>query len=106
MFSGLKPAVIALVLIALQRVAMRALRGVVQCVVAAAAFAGMFFFDISLVLLMVGAVVLGIVLGRLWPGLLSVPDKAGTEENDEDGYYISLNSVTPEPATLLKPAAT
>src|ERR1700732_3371278 len=51
MFNGLKPAVIALVLIALQRVAMRALRGVANCVVAAAAFSGMFFFDVSLVLL-------------------------------------------------------
>ena len=104
MFNGLKPAVIALVLIALQRVAVRALRGVAQCVVAAAAFSGMFFFDVSLALLMVGAVALGVVLGRLWPGLLSIPNKAGTEENDEDGYYISLNSVT-KPAPLLKPAA-
>jgi len=105
-FNGLKPAVIALILIALQRIAGRALRGFVQCAVAAAAFIGMFFFDASLLLVMFGAVVLGIVLGRLRPGFLHRPGEAGAEENDEDGYYISsLSSVTREPAPLLKPAA-
>src|ERR1700678_1254204 len=67
MFNGLKPAVIALVLIALQRVARSALRGAVQRAVAAAAFAGMFVFDISLLLVMSGAAVLGMVLGTWWP---------------------------------------
>src|SRR3981189_2371139 len=56
MFSGLKPAVIALVVIALQRVAKRALRGVVPGVVAAATFVVMFFFDISLLLAMFSVV--------------------------------------------------
>jgi chromate transporter len=105
MFNGLKPAVIALVVIALQRVAKRALRGVVPGVVAAATFVGMFFFDISLLLAMFSVIVLGIVVGRLRPDLLSIPGESGTEENDEKGYYISLNSVTPEPAPLLKQAA-
>src|SRR5215469_15215436 len=47
MFNGLKPAVIALVVVALQRLAKRALCGSAQSIVAAAAFAGMFFFDVS-----------------------------------------------------------
>jgi chromate transporter len=105
MFNGLKPAVIALILIALQRVGTRALRSFVQCAVAAAAFIGMFFFDASLLLVMFGAVVLGIVLGRLRPGFLHEPSEAGAGENDEDGYYISLKPATQEPAPLLKPAA-
>src|SRR6201988_1652645 len=67
MFNGLKPAVIALVVVALQRIAKRALRGPVQCAVAAAAFAAMFFFDVSLVLVMLGVVVLGAALGALRP---------------------------------------
>jgi chromate transporter len=105
MFNGLKPAVIALVVIALQRVGKRALKGPVQTAVATGAFAGMFFFDISLVLIMSGAVVLGIVLGKLQPGLLHRPSQAGGEESDEAGYYISLNSATPAASPLLKPAA-
>jgi chromate transporter len=104
MFNGLKPAVIALVVIALHRLAKRALRGPVQSGVAAAAFVCMFFFDVSLLLVMLGAVVLGIIFAALTPGLLH---KAGAvdAEGDEEGYYISLQSVTPEPAPLLKPAA-
>src|SRR6202041_3018423 len=69
MFNGLKPAVIALVVIALHRLAKRALRGPVQSGVAAAAFVCMFFFGVSLLLVMLGAVVLGIALGIFWPGL-------------------------------------
>src|SRR6201993_903010 len=105
MFNGLKPAVIALVVIALQRVARSALRGPAQRTVAAAAFASMFVFDISLLVVMLCAAVLGIVLGTLWPNLLPKPHEAGGEENDEASYYISRNSVTLEPAPLLKPTA-
>jgi chromate transporter len=103
MFNGLKPAVIALILIALQRIAMKALRGIAQSIVAAAAFAGMFFFDVSMLLVMLGAVVLGIVLGILWPGLLYRPNDPGADER-EGGYYIGLNSATVESAPLVKPA--
>jgi len=104
MFNGLKPAVIALVTIALHRVAKRALRGPVQSGVAVAAFACIFFFNFSLLLVMLGAIVLGIIFGRLWPGVLHRPSEAGAQE-DEGGYYISADSATPEPAPLLKPAA-
>jgi len=105
MFNGLKPAVIALILIALQRIAMRALHGIVHWVVAAAAFTSMFYFDISLLLLMFGIVVLGIALGWLKPGLLPVVGVTDFEENDEEGYYIRLNSVPLESGPLLKPIA-
>jgi chromate transporter len=100
-FNGLKPAVIALVVVALQRIAQRALRGVVPWVVAAAAFVGMFFFHVSLLLAMFSVIVLGIVLGWFERGPLPTPG----EVNDEDGYYISLNAGTPQPAPLLRPGA-
>jgi chromate transporter len=105
MFDGLKPAVIALVVIALQRVARRALRGLVQSAVAGTAFAAMFFFDVSLLLVMLSVVVLGIALGKWRPGLLPIPGEAGADEDEEEDCYIRLNSVTAEPAPLLKPAA-
>jgi chromate transporter len=103
MFDGLKPAVIALVIIALYRVSRSALRSSLQGGVAAAAFVAMFFFDVSLLLVMLGAVLLAIVLGTLRPGLLHRPADAPDEE-DEGRYYIGRHSVTPEPAPLLKPA--
>jgi chromate transporter len=103
MFSGLKPAVIALVMVALLGIARRALHGPVQSAVAVATFASMFFLDVSLLVVMLGAVVFGIVLGKLRPGLLCPPNDASAEE-DEEGYYIGRSSVATEPPPLLKPA--
>jgi chromate transporter len=101
MFNGLKPVVIALVIVALHRVASRALRRPVHSAVAVASFAAMFFFDISLLVVMLGAGVLGAVLGALRPGLLHHPKEAGAEDDDE-GYYIRPSSTPLEPAPLLK----
>jgi chromate transporter len=103
-FNGLKPVVIALVIVALQRIATRALRGPVQGATAVAAFAAMFFFDVSLLVVMFGAVVLGVVLGALRPGLLHHTGEAGAGK-DEESYYIHRGSITPEAIPLLKPAA-
>jgi chromate transporter len=103
MFNGLKPVVIALVVVALQRIARRALRGPVQGAIAVAAFAAMFFFDVSLLVAMFGAVVLGVVLGALWPDLLHHTAEAGAGD-DEESYYIHHSSMVPEPIPLLKPA--
>jgi chromate transporter len=65
----------------------------------------MFVFDISLLMVMSGAAVLGIVLGILRPNLLSIPHEAGGEENDEASYYINRNSMTQGPAPLLRSTA-
>ncbi len=96
MFDGLKPAVIALVIVALLRLARRALRGPRQGAVAAATFAAMFFFDVSLLVVMLGVIVFGVVLGTLRPGLFCRRGKSGAEE-DEEGYYIRRSSTPPEP---------
>jgi chromate transporter len=103
LFNGLKPAVIALVIVALERIGRRALRGPVQSAVAVATFAAMFFFDVSMLVVMLGAVVLGIILGTLWPGFLHSSSEAGAQE-DEEGYYIRRSSTTAEPVFMLKPA--
>jgi len=104
MFNGLKPAVIALVVTALYRVGKRALRGPVESIVAATAFAAMFFFDVSLLLVMLGAIVPGVVLGIVWPELLHRPIETGAQD-DESSYYIGLAPVTTAPAIRLGPTA-
>src|ERR1700723_4397983 len=87
MFNGLKPVVIALVIVSLQRVARRAVRGPIQGVVAVAAFAAMFFFEASLLIVMVSVIALGIALTAVRPGLLHRPGKASAEV-DEESYNI------------------
>jgi chromate transporter len=102
MFNGLKPVVIALVIVALQRVARRALRGPIQGAVAVATFAAMFFFEASLLTVTLGAIALGIALTAGRPGLLHRPDKASAEE-DEESYYIRRSSAATKPIPLLGP---
>jgi len=103
MFNGLKPAVIALVIVALQRVARSALRRPVHGAVAVATFAAMFFFDVSLLLIMLSAIVLAIVLGALRPGLVHSPREVGVEEREDDDSI--HRSTMPGPMALLKAGA-
>src|SRR5579864_4989759 len=101
-FNSLKPVVIALVIVALQRVAKRAVRGPIQATVAVATFAAMFFFEASLLTVMLSAIALGIALTSVRPGLLQRPGKATTEE-DEQSYYIRHSSAATKPIPLLWP---
>jgi chromate transporter len=102
MFNGLKPVVIALVIVALQRVARRAVRGPIQGAVAVATFAAMYFFEASLLIVMLSAIALGIALTAVRPGLLHRPGKASAEE-DEESYYIRGSSAATKPVPLLWP---
>jgi len=102
MFNGLKPVVVALVIVALQRVARRAVRGPIQGAVAVATFAAMFLFEASLLTVMLGAIALGIALTAVRPGLLHHSGKASAEE-DEEGYYIRHSSAATKPIPLLWP---
>ena len=102
MFNGLKSVVIALVIVALQRVARRAVRGPIQGAVAVATFAAMFFFEASLLIVMLSAIALGIALMAVRPGLLHHPGKASAEE-DEESYYIRGSSAATKPVPLLWP---
>jgi chromate transporter len=100
MFNGLKPIVIALVMVALERVARRAVRGPIQGAVAVAAFAAMFFFEASLLIVMV--IALGIALTAVRPDLLHRPGKASAQE-DEECDYIGRSSAATKPIPLLWP---
>jgi chromate transporter len=102
MFSGLKPAVIALIVIALFKVAEKALRGPLHAMVAAIAFVAMFFFNVSLLLIMAGAVVLAIAIGYRRPSLFHNQSATHAEEEEEYGYYINRYSKGPESGFELK----
>jgi chromate transporter len=101
-FNGLKPVVIALVIVALERLARRAVRGPIQGAVAVAAFAAMFFFEASLLIVMVTVIALGIALTAVRPGLLDRPGKASAEV-DEESYNIGRSSAATKPIPLLWP---
>ncbi len=97
MFSGLKPAVIALVILALYGIASRALHGIVRRLVAGVAFASMFFFNVSIPWIMLGAIALGVMLTLLRPDLLHHSNEAH-KEDDQNDYFIRSGSLRQERA--------
>ncbi len=102
MFNGLKPAVIALVILALYRVARRALHGILRWLVAGIAFASMFFLNVSIPWIMLGAIALGVTLGSLGPQFLHQPSEAHKNE-DQDEHFINCDSLRQEHSPVLKP---
>jgi chromate transporter len=67
-FFGLKAAVLAVVVEAGIRIGRRALRTRAHALIAAAAFAAIFLFDVAFPLIVAAAAVLGLVAGRVAPG--------------------------------------
>lgn len=71
MFGGLKPAVVALVILALIRVARRALVTSLQWIVVLGSFFAIAWLHVSIPFVMIGAVVLGLLVGWQRPSLLA-----------------------------------
>jgi chromate transporter len=77
LFYGIKPAVVALIAVAVLRLARRALKTRYQVAIAVAAFVAIFFFDIVFPLIVIGAALLGLA-GRRW--LAMPPESAETSD--------------------------
>ena len=71
-FLGIKAAVLAIIVQALLRIAVRAIKTPVQRVLAVLAFALLFLFNAPFPLVVIGALGIGGVIGRLRPGLLAL----------------------------------
>lgn len=89
-FSGLKPAVVAIIFHAVWSVGSKALHGILHYLLAAIAFACIFFFNISMPYIIMGTIVLALVFRYLWPGLVYKKNPVSAEEQlDEKAYYIN-----------------
>jgi chromate transporter len=78
LFLGVKAAVLAIVVQALLRIAGRALDTGVKKALAAAAFAGLFLFDLPFPLIVLGSGIIGMLVARTRPELLALkPAKGG-----------------------------
>jgi chromate transporter len=76
MISALRPAVLAVVVLALFRVARRTLITPFQWAVALGAFASMALLNLSLPLVIAAVVIIGILVGRICPSLLALAQLA------------------------------
>ena len=110
LFFGLKAAVLAIVAQALLRVGKRALKSPASRLVAAAAFAAIFFFAAPFPAIVLGAGAVGFLGARLgWPGFAGSPGHGAGAAPAEDGDSLLGEAIPaharPNAARALKNAA-
>ncbi|NCU02632.1 MAG: chromate efflux transporter [Chitinophagaceae bacterium] len=93
LFGGLKPAVIAIVLLALLKIGKKSLLSPFHYLVAAAAFVCIFFLHLPFPLIIVGAIVTAAVTRRFFPFLFETGNrKEAARDLDESGYFINKHT--------------
>jgi chromate transporter len=97
MFNGLKPAVIAIIIIALFKVGQKSLAGILSYIVAIMAFVCIFFFNISLLLIIIGTILLALLIRLVNPALLhGDKENEASQSANERAYFINSYSVSTE----------
>jgi chromate transporter len=95
MFNGLKPAVIAIIIIALYKVGQKSLQSWLHFLIAALAFACIFFYNISLLMIIIGTIFLALIIRYFSPALLQSDSNTNDQELTDGEYYINRTSVSP-----------
>jgi chromate transporter len=86
---GIKAAVLALVLEAVQRISKRALKNPVMYLIAALAFVAIFFFAVPFPLIVVGAGLIGFIGGRIAPETFYVIKGQADKDVSDEGFVIT-----------------
>lgn len=106
-FIGLKPAVIAIVILALIKIGKKSLVSLLHYFVAFAAFICIFFLNIPFPLIILGSILLAAITRKFFPKLFSAKNNMSDQkETNETNYYINKNTVVPDvgfkPSTFWK----
>lgn len=95
MFNGLKPAVIAIVILALIKIGKKSLLSPLHYSVCFAALVCIFFFNVPFPLIIAGTIAVGLITGNVFPGYFSAAGKqTNAEAVKEDDYYINANYIS------------
>jgi chromate transporter len=96
LFSGLKPAVIAIVILALIKIGKKSLLSPFHYFVAVAAFVCIFFLNIPFPLIIAGAIITAAISRQFFPAFFETSNnKAKQKETDEKEFYINKHTITP-----------
>jgi len=95
LFDGLKPAVIAIVILALIKIAKKSLHKNIHYLLAALSFTAIFFLHVPFPVIILSVILLAIVLKYIYPSLFSGSGKSSQKNNSEEGYYLTTSSVIP-----------
>lgn len=92
LFYGLKPAVVAIVILAVLKIGKKSLLKPFHYAVAGGSFIAIFFFQISFPVIILVALAIGFMAMRFFPSLLSPTTSPAKQMTDEAGYYLNRNS--------------
>jgi chromate transporter len=94
MFNGLKPAVIAIVILALFKIGQKSLLSTFHYFIAGAAFVCIYFFNIAFPLIILGAVLLATIIRQFFPVFFETHNAPNHQQIQvEEGYFINKNTV-------------
>jgi chromate transporter len=96
MFSGLKSAVIAIVIVALIKISKKSLLSPFHYFIAIAAFICIYFLYIPFPLIIVGAMIIAAISRQFFPKFFETTNNKTLEkETDENVSYINKHTITP-----------
>lgn len=95
-FDFLKPAVVAIVAMAVYKIGKKSLHTVWHYMLAASAFVAIYFFDIPFPLILIVAALTGALMLYFFKEKFSTSVKDKTPSDHEDGYLIREDSVIPK----------
>jgi chromate transporter len=96
LFVGLKPAVIAIVVLALIKISKKSLVSPMYYTVALASFVGLYFFKIPFPIIIATAIIIAFLIRKLFPNLFMVNSRKMQQQKiAEEKYYINDRTILP-----------
>ena len=92
LFEGLKPAVIAIIVLALVKISKKSLVTIVHYALALLSFVAIFFFNVSFPLIILSALIIAILIQNFSPALLQSKKSEKQKVLLEEGYYINMHT--------------
>jgi chromate transporter len=90
MFAGLKPAVLAIILVATQKVGSKALHGPIHYIVAGLTFFCTYFLHTPMPWIIAAVLALAVVLRYAAPAVLHIRNKEAASDTNERDYYLNM----------------
>lgn len=97
-FSGLKPAVLAIILLAVVKISQKSLLSPLHYVVAAASFVGIFWLNIPFPLLILGAAAVALLTQKFFPTHKATVADPTQATQVEEGYFLTTRSAVAGPS--------
>ncbi|WP_026462250.1 chromate efflux transporter [Adhaeribacter aquaticus] len=95
LFYGLKPAVVAIVILALIKISKKSLLSIFHVAMAILSFIGIFFLDIPFPYIILGAILIGWLARKFTPSLFKENKSAEDIAKNESGYYLNMDTEIP-----------